>query len=154
MKMSGDTGSYGRLGAMVGLSFVAMFVLMYSMVDRAENVFPNINQVYMAGLMTAPMVLIELGLMRMMYSDKKTNVIIIGVSILVMVGCYFGVRQQVGVGDKQFLQSMIPHHASALLMCEKAHLQDPEIQKFCNDIISGQQAEIDWMKSKLSQLKD
>ena len=42
---------YARLAAMLGLSFVAMFVLMYAMVDRYANALPNINQVYMAGLM-------------------------------------------------------------------------------------------------------
>jgi hypothetical protein len=37
------------------LLFVAMFILMYSMVDRFANVYPNVNQFYMAGLMAAPM---------------------------------------------------------------------------------------------------
>src|SRR3546814_15100471 len=57
-------GHYGRLMAMVALSFVAMYILMYAMVNRFENVFNNINQVYMAGLMAGPMLLIELALMR------------------------------------------------------------------------------------------
>jgi hypothetical protein len=39
------------------LSFISMYVLMYAMVDRFANVYPNFNQFYMAGLMTAPMVL-------------------------------------------------------------------------------------------------
>ena len=62
-------GSYGRLLAMTMLSFVAMFILMYAMVDRLENVYVNFNQVYMAGLMAAPMVLIEMVLMRSMYPN-------------------------------------------------------------------------------------
>ena len=45
---------------MTALMFVAMFGLMYAMVDRFDNVFPNLNQLYMASLMTAPMLLIEL----------------------------------------------------------------------------------------------
>jgi hypothetical protein len=55
---------YARLAAMAALMFVAMFILMYAMVDRLDNVDPNLNQFYMAGLMTAPMVLIELALVR------------------------------------------------------------------------------------------
>jgi uncharacterized protein (DUF305 family) len=47
---------------------------------------------------------------------------------------------------------MIPHHASAILMCEKANLQDPEIKDLCQSIISGQQAEIDQMKAKLQEV--
>lgn len=37
-------------------------------------------------------------------------------------------------------------------MCEKASLQDREIQELCKTIVSGQQAEIDQMKRKLSEL--
>jgi hypothetical protein len=38
---------------MTVLMFMAMFALMYAMVDKLDNVFPNLNQLYMAGLMTA-----------------------------------------------------------------------------------------------------
>jgi hypothetical protein len=50
---------YGRLLLMALLSFASMYVLMYAMVDRASNALPNLNQAYMAGLVTAPMVCIE-----------------------------------------------------------------------------------------------
>jgi|UPI0003FB3022 hypothetical protein len=65
---------------MTALSFIAMFVLMYAMVDRFANVYPNLNQFYMAGLMAAPMVIIELLVMRAMYPDMKMNVIFGGVT--------------------------------------------------------------------------
>lgn len=57
------------------------------------------------------------------------------------------------MNDKQFLRSMIPHHAGAILMCEQASIQDAEIQELCRTIISGQQEEIDQMKAKLRQLE-
>jgi len=47
---------------------------------------------------------------------------------------------------------MIPHHAGAILMCERAPLQDAEIQALCRTIVSGQRAEIDQMKAKLRAL--
>lgn len=37
---------YVRLGVMLFLSFLAMFALMYAMVDRFANVYPNLNQFY------------------------------------------------------------------------------------------------------------
>jgi uncharacterized protein (DUF305 family) len=61
------------------------------------------------------------------------------------------IREQTGIADRQFLRSMIPHHAGAILMCERASIQDPEIRRLCSTIISGQQAEIDQMTAKLSQ---
>lgn len=33
----------------------------------------------------------------------------------------------------------MPHHATAILMPEKASVQDPEIKKFISNIISSQQ---------------
>lgn len=64
------------------------------------------------------------------------------------------IRNQTGVSDRQFLESMIPHHASAILICEHSPIQDPEIKALCRRIISNQQAEIDQMKAKLSNLKE
>ena len=58
---------YVHLGLMAFLSFLATYLLMYSMVDTFASAYMNVNQVYMAALMTAPMVVIELVVMRMMY---------------------------------------------------------------------------------------
>lgn len=143
---------YKKLMVMVVLSFMSMYMLMYAMVNTFANVIPNVNQFYMAGLMTVPMIFIEMALMGSMYMDKKLNTIIIGVSSILLIAFFVFIRQQSAVSDKQFLKSMIPHHASAILMCEKANLQDPEIKDLCQSIISGQQAEIDQMKAKLQEV--
>ena len=140
---------YMKLLIMAILSFISMYLLMYAMVDKIENVLPNINQFYMAGLMTMPMMIIEILLMGSMYMKKKLNSLILASSSILLIIFFLFIRFQVGVSDKQFLRSMIPHHASALLMCEKATLKDPEIQALCTSIISGQQREIDQMKGLL-----
>ena len=64
---------YARFALMIGLSFLAMYVLMYAMVNTLPNAIPNYNQFYMAGLMTAPMVVLEMILMGAMYPEKKTE---------------------------------------------------------------------------------
>lgn len=140
---------YLRLLAMAVLSFLAMYLLMYAMVDRWENVHPNVNQLYMAALMTAPMVLIELLLMGGMYPDRRFNAVIVVAAALGLVLAWLGIRWQSGVDDRQFLKSMIPHHAGALLMCERHRLRDPELQALCRQIVASQQAEIDLMRAKL-----
>src|SRR4051812_25486522 len=142
---------YRKLGLMVALSFLSMYVLMYAMVDRMANVHSNLNQLYMAGLMTAPMVLIELALMWAMYVHKKANIVIIGLSLLVLAGCWLAIRGQAGIHDTQFLRSMIPHHAGAILMCRKADLSDPELRQLCDHIIASQQEEIDRMHADLEK---
>ena len=143
---------YRRFLIMIVLHFIAMYVLMYAMVNVLANVFSNFNQAYMAALMTSTMVLIELPLMMSMYKSKKLNALIIAAGVVVLIGSWFGIRQQAAVGDRQFLRSMIPHHAGAILMCQQASIQDQEIRTLCKNIISGQQAEIDQMKAKLDQL--
>lgn len=143
---------YGKLLAMVVLSFIAMYILMYAMVDSLANVYPSFNQFYMAGLMSAPMLIIELLLMGSMYPNKKLNTVLIVVGVLALGLFWMLIRQQTAINDTQFLKSMIPHHAGALLMCEKAPIQDAEIQALCRTIIDGQQEEIAQMKALLNKV--
>ncbi len=144
---------YGRLLVMTVLSFAAMYVLMYAMVNSLGNVYASLNQFYMAGLMTAAMVIIELALMSGMYPDRRLNAIVIGAGAIVLIVFWIFTRQQTAISDKQFLRSMIPHHAGAILMCNHASIRDGEIQRLCQNIITGQQREIDQMKAKLTELE-
>lgn len=147
------TDHYTRLLAMTALSFAAMFVLMYAMVNRANNALPNLNQIYMAGLMTSAMVVIELALMGRMYENKRRNAFILGGALVALMAFWIFTRQQTAISDKQFLRSMIPHHAGAILMCERAPIQDAEIKRLCQGIIASQEKEIDEMKQKLLELR-
>jgi uncharacterized protein (DUF305 family) len=140
---------YPHLGLMAALSFGAMYILMYAMVDSFDDVYMSVNQVYMAGLMAAPMVVIELVVMRAMYHDAKLNAVLIGASVLAGVLLFVLIRQQAAVGDRQFLRSMIPHHSGAILMCREATIQEPEIKTLCGAIMSSQQQEIDQMNALL-----
>lgn len=146
-----DNSHYRHLGIMTALSFIAMYVLMYAMVDALDNVYMNFNQVYMAGLMAAPMVLIELAVMRSMYRDKRLNALIAGAAVVAAVVLFLLIRRQTAIGDRQFLRSMIPHHAGAILMCNEAPIRDADIKHLCQSILSGQQAEIAQMKAMLSE---
>jgi uncharacterized protein (DUF305 family) len=143
---------YRKLLVMLLLSFAFMYLLMYAMVDRWANVVPNVNQFYMAGLMTMPMLVLEVVIMRSMYPSKKLNMILLVIGLAGMVAFFAGIQKQAGVGDRQFLRSMIPHHAAAVLMVKEAELSDPEIRKLAENIISSQQAEIQQMKDKLKEL--
>src|SRR5919109_5278334 len=92
---------YPRLLVMSILSFIAMYVLMYAMVDRLANVYPNFNQFYMAGLMTAAMVIIELLVMGGMYRNKKLNAVVVVASIVALAAFWFFIRQQTALSDRQ-----------------------------------------------------
>ena len=146
--------AYIRFAVMLVLSFIAMYVLMYAMVDKFVDVYPNHNQAYMAALMTAPMAIIEILLMGSMYPYKWTNMLIVVGAIVLLAAAWFAIRYQAGIGDEQFVKSMIPNHSGAILMCEGAKLQDAELQQLCTQIAAGQQAEIDQMRAILARLGD
>jgi hypothetical protein len=67
----GDALNRGCLLVMNVLSFIAMYVLMYAMVNRLANVYPSFNQLHMAGVMTAAIVIIELVATGGMYPNRK-----------------------------------------------------------------------------------
>lgn len=144
-------GHYARLAGMAALSFVAMYILMYAMVDQFDNVYSNFNQFYMAGLMTMPMVVFELVLMKSMYADRRMNGAIFAICAVAFVAFWFGIREQGGISERQFLRSMIPHHASAILMCEQTEMTDTAVLKLCREIVSSQKSEIEQMKSLLAK---
>jgi hypothetical protein len=149
----GTRGHLGKLLAMAAFSFIAMYGLMYAMVDVRANVLSNVNQAYMAALMTAPMIVIELWLMRDMYGHGRRNLALGLASIALGALAFAAIRRQTGIGDEQFLRSMIPHHGGAILMCTRATIRDEQIQRLCQSIIQGQQAEIAQMKDILKRLR-
>ena len=144
---------YARLALMTVVSFVSMYVLMYSMTNTGRDIYNSLNQVYMAGLMTAPMVVIEMLLMSGMYHNKRLNGVIMAVSVLASMAFFTFIRQQVAISDRQFLRSMIPHHSGAILMCEGASLEDQWLKDLCKTIVAGQQAEIDQMRAMLDETR-
>lgn len=151
---AGRAGSaYSRLAIMTALSFVAMYVLMYAMVNSIDNVYNSINQAYMAGLMAAPMIAISLAVMAHMYPNRRLNAVLAVLSVVALAIFWALIRTQGAVGNEQFLRSMIPHHAGAILMCRNAAVEDGEIKSLCQEIIASQQREIDQMKDILSRLE-
>ena len=139
---------YRKFAWMVALMFVAMFWLMYAMVFRLTNVYLlSLNQFYMATLMTGAMVVIELVIMGGMYPNKKRNAVLLAIAAVATVGSWFAIREQAGIGDRQFLRSMIPHHEGALLMCREAPLTDERLVALCGQILESQAREIQQMKA-------
>lgn len=122
---------YQKLLIMTIVSLASMYILMYSMVNTFDNLYNNLNKFYMAAIMTAPMVVFEIVLMKAMYQNKALNTVIVLVSIAALALFLLFIRQQTAIADKQFLRSMIPHHSSAILMCQQADISDSEIKDLC-----------------------
>lgn len=149
-----SSAMYKRFIIMAVAMFVAMYFLMYAMIDGLDNLIPNINNLYMTLLMVSAMLVIELWIMKGMYQNKKINLAIIIASLVIGIFSWFGIREQINVGDKQFVKGMIPHHAAAVLMSEKAKLTDPELIELQKNILETQAKEIEFMKQKLNEFNN
>jgi hypothetical protein len=145
--------SYRKLGIAILINTVLMFILTYVLLDSLEHFHVNINRIYMALIMAFPMVIVMLLVMRSMFKNKRLNLVLhlgSGAAILLL---FLLMRTQTPVGNVQFLRSMIPHHSSAIVMCQEAAISDPEIVELCGQIVQTQREEIAQMQGVLERLR-
>lgn len=135
------------------ISTIVMYLVMFEMIRGWSEFIQNVNFFYMALTMGVLMLL----MMRSMYNNRTLNLVLYAVFTIVFVGALLAVRTQAGVGDGQFVRSMIPHHSGAILMCQEASLQDREIRDLCfgdTGIVNSQRREIEQMRGILARLQD
>lgn len=135
--------AYVLFAVNMALSFVAMYLLMFSMIDGRGDFRNNLNTVYMALTMVAPMGLLMLATMGGMYPNRRLNLALYAGFAVLFVAAFAGIRTQAPIGDRQFIASMIPHHSGAILMCREAGLGDRELIDLCRSISEGQRREIE-----------
>ena len=127
---------------MIITSSILMYILMYLHTYQLSHVFFSETRLYMNLIMTAVMALIMLWFMRHMYTDRKTNRMIVGGSIAVFALSLFLVRSQVLVDDVDYMEAMIPHHSIAILTSKRAQIEDPRVRELADEIIAAQEREI------------
>ncbi|MEZ2126214.1 DUF305 domain-containing protein [Sinorhizobium sp. CB9] len=145
---------YVMFAANMILSLIVMYLVMFSMIDGWGDFRNNLNMLYMALTMVAPMGMIMLATMGPMYGNKRLNIFIYVGLAIVFVTAFAGTRTQALIGDRQFIASMVPHHSGAILMCGEANLKDPELVALCSEISRGQREEIEQMNAIQARLKD
>ena len=139
----------GLLASMAG-SYAAMYFAMYAMADRPAHVYLNLSNVWMTGFMTAAMsipMLVAMG--SMIPSGRAKLVAWVGIVVL-GAASWFLLRAEAGVGDRQFLRAMIPHHSAAIQMARESTITDPRVKKLVDEIIESQEREIAEMKAMLA----
>ncbi|PSB06203.1 DUF305 domain-containing protein [Pleurocapsa sp. CCALA 161] len=146
MKSRSGMKPYITLLIALSISYIVMFAIMFSRVNEWSNLFLSLNQVYMTGLMISAMLIIMLVIMGSMFKNKKLNIMLLGLGTALILTFWTLVRTQAGVGNQQFLRSMIPHHAAAILVCQQSSLTNPRIEELCTEIVQSQKEEIRIMK--------
>lgn len=142
---------YRKLAITLTINVFLMFLITFALIDQFDHLYFNINRFYMSVMMTAPMAIVMLLVMGSMYPDRRLNTLLIGAFAVLFLIVFALARTQTPVGNEQFLRSMIPHHSSAIVMCEEAALTDPEILTLCEQIVETQKREIAEMKALLAR---
>lgn len=145
-------GHYSRLALNLAVSAAVMYLVMFAMIDGYVDFYNNLNMFYMALMMAAPMGTLMLLMMRSMYDNRRLNRLLHACFALVFIGAFAATRTQAGIGDAQFLRSMIPHHSGAILMCREAKIADAEVRTFCRRIERTQREEIEQMRRILDRI--
>ena len=145
--------SYLRFGAMIAVSTVVMFGLMYLNTYSVDHVWFSQTRAWMAILMGAVMALIMLGFMWSMYKNLGLNIAIIAAGIVLFATSLWLVRSQETVNDVSYMKAMIPHHSIAIMTSERAHIQDPRVRKLADGIIRAQVREIGEMEQLIGDLE-
>ena len=145
--------SYMRFGAMIAVSTLVMFGLMYLNSYALDHVWFSQTRAWMALVMGATMAVVMLGFMLGMYRSRGTNIAIVLCSVMVFAGSLWLVRSQETVDDIAYMKAMIPHHSIAILTSERAHIRDPRVRELADGIIEAQVREIAEMERLIAELE-
>lgn len=145
--------SYARFAAMIAVSTVVMFGLMYLNTYRLDHVFFSQTRAWMTLTMGAAMAVVMLLFMLGMYRNRVANAAILGGSVLVFAVSLWLVRSQETVGDVSYMEAMIPHHSIAIMTSSRAHIRDPRVRRLADGIIEAQRREIGEMRELIAALR-
>lgn len=145
------TRPYLRFALTLAASLLAMFVISLAQVRTLDHFYLNLSNLYISLTGVGAMGLIMFLAMRGMFTDARMSGITVVALVTVLVGGFLLARTETFVGDKAFLESMIPHHSRAVLVCQESQLTDPEIVELCGTIVDTQLREIEQMERILER---
>ena len=144
--------SWGKFGAMIATSVVAMFFLMYQLVYSWDHATFSVNRLVSSLVMGCVMALIMLAFMWKMYSGMAVKAAVLIGALVLGIGLLTINRTQALIGDQEFMKAMIPHHSIAINNARKSDIRDPRVQRLANQIIESQVEEITEMKLLLQDI--
>jgi hypothetical protein len=148
------TMGWGRFAAMIAVSTAVMFPLMYQLVYSWDHATFSLTRLVSAIVMGCVMAAIMLAFMWNMYRGQGTKLAVLIGAFVVGIIVLAVNRQQMLIGDVDFMKSMIPHHSIAINNARKADIRDPRVRKLADEIISSQVREIAEMKLLIEDIHD
>ncbi len=145
--------NYKKFAGMIATSTIVMMIFMYLNTYEVGHAYFSETRLYMTLLMGATMAIVMLSFMLHMLTNKRLNIGIVIVSIVVFSLSLFLVRSQITVDDVSYMKAMIPHHSIAILTSERANISDPRVRELADKIIEAQLREIEEMKSLIEDIE-
>lgn len=146
--------NYKKYFGMILTSAVFMFLVMYLNTYQFSHIFFSETRLYMTILSTCVMAVVMLAFMLHMLKNKKINIAIVAISIVVFTSSLFLMRNQTTIDDVDYMEAMIPHHSIAILTSERANISDPRVRELADKIIAAQEREIAEMKELIEELRN
>jgi hypothetical protein len=138
--------------------FVASFAIQYLfmntiMVNSRAEITNSLGKAYISVIMALLMVSSEVMMHDHQYSVLSTRTYV-GIFGFVAIFIYL-YRNQIGIGDKQYLEEMIEHHSMALLTSSRIleKTNNYNVAKLAKNILQKQQDEIIEMQSVLQSAR-
>jgi uncharacterized protein (DUF305 family) len=145
---------YARFGAMIAISTILMYGLMYLNTYAWDHIYFSETRLYMALIMGAMMAVVMLSFMQGMYKNRNMNIGIYVGSVAIFVTALWLVRSQATVGQVSYMRAMVPHHSIAILTSERANITDSRVRELADGIIETQREEIAEMKALIEELSN
>jgi hypothetical protein len=134
----------------LGSFFIQFLLMSMLMTNNLLNIRSSLGKFYLSVIMALIMGVLEV----IMYDYHMASISIfyylfLGLMISVFIYLY---RNQVFIYDKNYLNEMIEHHSMALLTSEEIlqKTSSERIKRLAENIISTQQAEIEYMNKLLN----
>jgi hypothetical protein len=138
--------SWRRFAAMIVVSTVVMFFLMYQLIYSWDHAMFSINRLVASLVMGCVMAIVMIAFMWPMYTGHATKLVVVAGAAVTAVALIAVNRSQAVVSDVPFMKAMLPHHSIAINNARKASISDPRVRRLADGIIESQVREIAEMK--------
>jgi hypothetical protein len=144
---------WGRFAAMIAVSTVIMFFLMYQLVYSVEHALFSLTRMISSLVMGCVMTAVMLGFMWKMYRPNAAKLAVLVGAIVGGVALLAVNRTQALIDDVAFMKAMVPHHSIAINNARKADIRDPRVRYLADRIIRDQVKEIAEMKMLIDDIE-
>src|SRR5690625_5802798 len=96
---------------------------MYLNTYEVDHIYFSEMRLYMTLLSTAVMAVVMLSFMLHMLKDKKINISILVVSVLVFASSFYLMRNQTTIDDVDYMEGMIQHHSIVFMYSVSANIE-------------------------------